>query len=33
VQVLKKCDDLELAISIKEKKSKNEIHQFGPCWE
>jgi len=22
----------KLATSVKEKKSKNKIHQFGPCW-
>jgi len=36
VQVLKK-EKGALATSIKErkeeKKSKNEIHRFGPCWE
>jgi len=23
----------ELATSVEEKKSKNEIPRFGPCWE
>jgi len=35
VQVLKKCDNWERRTGYfrQRKKSKNEIHLLGPCWE